>query len=421
MHSPQPLGPTTASERIDALDILRGFALLGILVVNMGLFSFPFIAQITGTPRGEGALDRLAEFLIAWLATGKFYPLFSLLFGLGMTLQMERIQAAGGRPARFMVRRMLVLMVFGLIHALLIWNGDILFVYAIAGLLLLLFRNVPARNLLIWAGVLVAIPVVLGVGGGLLGLAMGGASAANAPGMREFNALLQDLERRTIETYARGTWGEIFVWRAVEWLIVMIFSAFGTWLHVLALFLVGMYFGKRQVFQQLEAHLPMFRRGVRIGLGVGLPASFALTWLARAGGGDFTSPLFGLWATLGLIVGPVLAFGYLSGLVLLTRRDSWRRWFAPLAAAGRMALSNYIMQSVVCTLIFYSFGLGLFGQVGAFAGLVLSIVIWLVHLPISVAWLSQFRFGPLEWLWRSLTYGRLQKLRKAAVHSPATS
>jgi uncharacterized protein len=320
-----------------------------------------------------------------------------------------------------MVRRMLALMTLGLVHALLIWNGDILFIYAINGLLLLLFRNVPARNLLIWAGVLVAIPVVLGVGGGLLGVAMGGASAANAPGMREFTALLRDLEQRSIETYARGTWGQIFVWRAVEWLIVTILSVLGAWLHILALFLVGMYFGKRQIFQRLEAHLPLFRRGVRIGLGAGLPASFALAWLARTSGGDFTSPLAGVWPTLGLIVGPVLTLGYLSGFVLLAQRKSWRWRLAPLAAAGRMALSNYIMQSVICTLIFYSFGLGLFGQVGAFAGLAISIAIWVVQLPISVAWLSWFHFGPLEWVWRSLTYGRPQRLRKAAGYSPATS
>jgi len=104
----------------------------------------------------------------------------------------------------------------------------------------------------------------------------------------------------------------------------------------------------------------------------------------------------------------------------LAQRESWRRRLAPLAAAGRMALTNYIMQSVICTLIFYSFGLGLFGQVGAFAGLAISIAIWLAQLPISAAWLSRFRFGPLEWVWRSLTYGRRQGLSQAAGYSPTT-
>jgi uncharacterized protein len=158
------IAPTAARERIDLLDILRGFALLGILIVNMGIFSFPFIAQITRTPRGDSTLDHATELLIAALATGKFYPLFAFLFGLGMWMQMERIQEAGGSPGRFMVRRLLVLMGFGLAHALLIWNGDILFVYALVGLAALLFRKVQPRTLLIWAGILIAIPVIIGAG-----------------------------------------------------------------------------------------------------------------------------------------------------------------------------------------------------------------------------------------------------------------
>ncbi|MDW8234903.1 MAG: DUF418 domain-containing protein, partial [Roseiflexaceae bacterium] len=114
------IAPTPTHERIDLLDILRGFALLGILIVNMGIFSFPFLAAFTGTPRGDSALDHAVEFLTHALATGKFYPLFSFLFGVGMWLQMERVEEAGGAPARFMVRRLLVLMGFGLAHALLI-------------------------------------------------------------------------------------------------------------------------------------------------------------------------------------------------------------------------------------------------------------------------------------------------------------
>ncbi|MCS6848519.1 MAG: DUF418 domain-containing protein [Anaerolineae bacterium] len=416
MNTSQPIQPTTASERIDVLDILRGFALLGILAVNMAIFSFPLISQFIGTPRGDGALDRVAEFLVTWLATSKFYPLFAFLFGLGMTLQMERIQAAGGGPARFIVRRLLVLMIFGLIHALLIWNGDVLFIYAITGLVLVLFRNVPPRNLLIWAGVLIAIPVVFNLGSVVLGALSAGASAE---GMRVFDDLTQDLERRALETYARGTWGQIFVWRAIEWLITLALFLFNSWLQILALFLIGMYFAKRQIFQHLDEHLPLFRRGLRIGLGVGLPANFVVAWIAHVGERDLASPLFGLWAVLLLVFGPVLTFGYISAFVLLARQAAWHKRFAPLAAAGRMALSNYIMQSVVCTLIFYSYGLGLFGQVGAFAGLLLSVAIWLIQLPVSVAWLSRFRFGPLEWLWRTLTYGKAQPILKSSAPSPA--
>lgn len=201
----QSITPTPAHERIDLFDILRGSALLGILIVNMGIFSFPYIAQFTRTPRGDSVLDYATEFLIMALATGKFYPLFSFLFGLGMWMQIERIQAVGGNPGRFMVRRLLVLMGFGLIHALLIWNGDILFVYALVGLVALLFRKVQPRTLLIWAGVLVAIPVIFGTGFVALGTLLAGDMSGAAEGM----AMFRDLEQRTIEIYARGSWGDL--------------------------------------------------------------------------------------------------------------------------------------------------------------------------------------------------------------------
>lgn len=420
MHLSRPLTPTTAGERLDVLDILRGFALLGILLVNMGIFSFPVLAQITGTPRGDGALDRAAGFAVIWLATGKFYPLFSLLFGAGMALQMTRIEERGGQVGRFMARRLLILTGFGLLHVLLIWNGDVLFVYGLVGLALVLFRRLDPRQLLIWAGVLFALPVTLGlVGAGSTAL-LGGFSFGATPGF-DPNAFLLDLQKRAIEVYGGGTWGEILVWRAIEWLVFTLIGLFGgQWLVLLALFIVGMYFVKRGNLQDMARRLPTFRRGLRVGLGIGLPANFLVALVFTSGGDPLTSPLFSLAQTVLWIVGPLLTIGYISAFVLLTQSETWRRRFAPLAAAGRMALSNYIMQSVVCTLIFYSYGLGLYGQVGAFASVLLGVIIWLAQILLSVLWLRRFRFGPLEWLWRTLTYGRTQPMLKPAT-SPATS
>jgi uncharacterized protein len=134
---------------------------------------------------------------------------------------------------------------------------------------------------------------------------------------------------------------------------------------------------------------------------------------------DLSSLLAGLWPIPTLIAGPVLSYGYLALFVTLTRTDAWRRRLQPLAAAGRMALSNYITQSIICTLIFYSYGLGLFGQVGAFVGLVISVTIWLVQLGVSVVWLKRFRYGPLEWAWRSLTYGKRQTMALPASRPSA--
>jgi|GEM_PF-3635900 len=138
-----------------------------------------------------------------------------------------------------------------------------------------------------------------------------------------------------------------------------------------------------------------------------------------SGMADLSSPLAGLWQILTLIAGPVLSYGYLALIVTLTRTESWRHRLQPLAAAGRMALSNYITQSIICTLIFYSYGLGLSGQVGAFVGLVISATIWLAQLGVSVIWLKRFRFGPMEWAWRSLTYGKLQTMALPASRGAA--
>jgi len=150
---------------------------------------------------------------------------------------------------------------------------------------------------------------------------------------------------------------------------------------------------------------------------VGLIANLVLAWQTQVT--DPSSPLAGLWPVLILVAGPILSYGYLALFVTLTRTDVWRHRLQPLAAAGRMALSNYISQSIICTLIFYSYGLGLFGQVGAFAGLLISIVIWVVQPGISLLWLRYFQYGPLEWAWRSLTYGESQTITLPA-NRPST-
>jgi len=308
---------------------------------------------------------------------------------------------------------------FGLLHALLIWNGDILFIYGLTGLALVLFRKLEPKMLLIWAGVLFAIPFVLALLSAGSTALLGGMAAGGAQGF-DTMGFLREFEQRAIQVYGSGTWSEIFVWRAIEWLIFLVFTLFGQWLQLLALFLVGMVFIKRGYLQNTSEHLPLFRRGLRLGLGIGLPANFIIA-LLDASGSSMTSVLPALGQAMALLAGPLLTLGYISAFVLLTQSEAWRQRCAPLAAAGRMALSNYLVQSIVCTLIFYSFGLGLYGQVGAFAGLVLSVVIWLVQLPISMLWLSKFRFGPFEWLWRTLTYGKAQPMSKQARPEPALS
>jgi uncharacterized protein len=403
--------PVTETERIDLIDILRGFALLGILSVNMAFFSHPLLATASGLARGSGALDTLAEFVVAWLATGKFYPLFSFLFGLGVSIQLERAAARSLDFRRYFVRRMLILLGFGLAHALLVWNGDILVVYAIVGLLLFLLRNARPRTLLIWAAILFAILLAVGLGNAIVSiaviLAMGPALAS-----LDIAASLDVINRLAIETYARGSWGQIFIWRAVEWLVMALSSLFNAGPHIFGLFMLGLYAGKTRLLSDAQAHANLLRKALVWGLLIGLPANLLLALARSSANGNMLSPLLLLTQPLLLLCGPLLTAGYIGLFAMLARGPARLGLLQPLAAAGRMALSNYLMQSIICTTVFYSYGLGLFGKVGAFAGLALTLGLWLAQLIFSLLWLRAFRFGPMEWLWRSLTYGRRQPMRR---------
>jgi uncharacterized protein len=409
------MNPVSKEQRIEVVDILRGFALLGILLVNMALYSFPLISEFTGTPRGTGMLDGAADFVVTWLAAAKFFGLFSFLFGLGMSFQMARFQDRGKDAVKFMVRRLLILAAFGLAHALFIWNGDILFIYGVLALIAVAFRNAKPGTLLIVAGILVAIPVAILVLGALASLTF---SVIGEPPVADTapNATLLDLERRTLETYRDGTLGQIFIWRAIEWFVLAFILFLVVGFDVEALFLLGLYFGKRGIFQNVEHYLPLFKKGMLFGFGMGLPMNFLAAWTS--------SDTHSLWASVGpvllLAFGPVLTGGYISALVILAQNKIWRDLLSPLAAAGRMALTNYLIQSIVCTLIFYSYGLGLYGHVGAAAGVVLSVAIWLIQLRVSVAWFGRFQFGPMEWLWRTLSYDKAQSMRKPILKTSLT-
>ena len=408
------LAPVSERERIQVIDALRGFALLGILLVNMGLFSAPFIGFVMGIPRGETSLDRAAEFGVLWLATGKFYPLFSFLFGLGMSIQMTRATKSGVNFARRYARRLLVLLVFGMAHALLLWNGDILFIYALVGFVLMLFRNARPKTLLIWAVALLALSFATAILSAIANAVFLSAMPMDAMSMGGFDldAFLKDLYAQTVAVYGRGAWAQIFVWRAIEWTITLIAFMFNSALQILGLFLLGLYAGRTGLLQYPDAHRRLFVIGARVALPVGLAANALIAWVTVREGSALTSGLMLLAQAFQLVFGPLLTFGYLSAIVLLSEQAQARRLMAPLSAAGRMALSNYLTQSVICTTIFYSYGLGLYGQVGAAAGVLLSLVIWAIQLPVSMIWLRFFQFGPMEWAWRALTYGKAPAMRR---------
>lgn len=397
---PPGLEPVQARERIQTLDSLRGLAVLGILLVNMGGYSRPEYFPVGQV--WPGLADRAATWLIVFLAQGKFLTLFSLLFGLGLVVQMERAEARGARFAPLYARRLLVLLLLGLAHALLLWDGDILHTYALAGFLLLLFRKRSPKTLLRSALICWLLPFLLISAVTALSLYHHFEPQAANRFITVDTGEDQKAMAEELRVYTHGTVGEMVKQRANnllwDWLVDP---------YVLALLLLGMYAGRRGILQDVAAHEPFLRRVRWRGLWIGLAGNLLFAW----GGSLDPSPdsvrqsvgaLCALWA------GPSLSFCYAATLALLAQAEVWRRRLAPLAAVGQMALTNYLLQSLICTTIFYSYGLKLYGGLRPVNGLWLTLAIYAAQVWWSGWWLRRFRFGPVAWLWRSLTYGQRQ-------------
>jgi uncharacterized protein len=394
------IGPALRQERIDAIDMLRGVAILGILIVNMGLFSRP-----------EGsAVDGTVERLILFFAQEKFKALFSFLFGVGLAVQMMRAEGRGARFLPLYARRLCVLFFIGIAHFLFLWDGDILHDYALLGGVLLLFRHRSPKTLLVGASVLLAIPMLfygITTYSSLTGRVdpevkawiayeTGGGSADDGT-MDDFS-----------DAYSRGSYAEMIALRASE--LPRDLSPDTDDAYVLAIFLLGLYAGRRRIFHDIPAHLPFIRRVQRWGLMIGVAGNAAF-----AVGGSFEPSPTSVTQNVGrlclVVAAPALMLFFASSVMLLTQRETWRRRLAPLAAVGRTALSNYLLQSLICTTIFYGYGLALFGKVSPTLGLLLTVAVFLIQIPLSVWWLRRFQFGPIEWLWRSLTYWKRQPMR----------
>ena len=409
------VAPVQQAERIEIVDILRGFALFGILLVNMALFSYPFQSILFPAAPEMPWYDRAATWLIHFLGEGKFYALFSMLFGLGMILLMERIEARGRRFVPFYMRRLLALLLIGLVHAFLIWPGDILIIYALLGFPLLLFRKARPRTLLIWAVILIAIPLLfMAAATGLV--ALGSMTPEGAQQIGQSFAVtkagyLADVARG-VEVYAGGNFLEITAQRAYDYMSIGLISLFALGFNVLAMFLVGAWFGKRRVFHDLDAHRPLLRRLLLWGLAVGLLGNAMYATLIM-GIPRYDASIDLLIATVAQGIGaPLLMLAYVAAIALLALRPTWGRRLSVLAPVGQMALTNYLLESIIGTLIFYGYGLALFGRVGAAWGIVLTVAIYLLLIPFSHWWMKRFLYGPAEWLWRSLTYWKPQPMRR---------
>lgn len=414
-------GPIAPHERIEIVDILRGFAIFGILLVNMLFFAHPVYRAAIDTGPWANPLDQAASLLIAFFAQGKFFTLFSLLFGLGLAIQLQRSQDKGRSAVPLYVRRLLALLLIGLAHVILLWWGDILTYYALLGFVLLLFRNTAPRRLLRWAVVFLAIPLVMTAGS----VALFELARTTPEGGAQLEAVLAETEaqfraayEQALAVYRSRDFAAMIPQRMADWAFATTGVISGGMLFlVLAMFLVGLYIGKRQLLHNAAEHLPLFRRVLAWGAVIGIIGNLLYVTLAHG-----ASPLELTWGTLiglaGFLIGaPALSLAYATGLVMLAQNAIWHKLLAPLAAVGRTALSNYLLQTLICTTIFYGYGLGLYGQIGPAAGLGLTVAIFGLQIPLSNWWVKRFRFGPFEWLWRSLTYGKVQPLRLDSVRA----
>jgi len=401
--------PVSAQERVRLLDALRGFAILGILLANMLLFSgYVFLTHESAAELTTATADHIAVFLIDALVDGKFYSLFSFLFGVGFAIQLMRAEKRNDQFVSLFRRRLLILLFIGLAHGYLLWYGDILSIYALTGFLLIPFRGRADRTLLFWAVILLAVPIILYALMIVLRIPDPYAAIGNAEGDPDLV--------RTINTFAHGSYFQIFkenLWGlAYRYADLLYTSRFP---KVLGMFLLGFCAGRHGIFLQIENYLPLIRRAFKWGMAFGLIGNLALAVL-RTVGPDAPPSFTGLLQTIAYAVGvPSPCLFYIAALTLLWRRPVWQRRLGALVPVGQMALSNYLLQTLICVTIFYGYGFGMFGRVGAALGTALGGLIVLIQRALSAWWLRRFDYGPVEWVWRQLTYRRRLPLRHRSL------
>jgi len=412
--------PVSGRERIYTLDVIRGFALLGIFIMNMPWFNTSFYAGTDGTELWPGWWDQWTNTATDVLFAGKFNSMFSMLFAIGFTIQLGRLEARDpGHAVTTYLRRIFWLFVFGAIHMCVFWTGDVLHMYALFGLVLLAIRRAPEKVL--WT--LFACCLLLPVGMMLQRLltfvpADRAAIVASshlwevsnnaAYGHGSFLDAMREHTRETINLYT------------APWQLRSVVNFYA---QIFATMILGLILGRRQFFQDSARHLPFVRR---------------LQWWALAGGiaagavfavwenttTDFVTPSpFRLIAGICFWVCRVLVMiFYVATIVRCVHNEKIRPRLNAFATAGRMPLTNYLMQTAIATTLFYGWGFGLWGKIGYAFDLGLAVAIFFaVQVPLSYWWLKRFELGPMEFVWRRLTYGHASMKRTAVAETPAPS
>ncbi len=413
------MAETAGGERIATLDIVRGVAVMGILAMNIVAFAMPQAAYLNPTAIGPPSPADLASWIFSFiLVDGKMRGLFSFLFGASLLLVVERAEGAGRSGAAIHYRRMAWLLLFGLVHYYLIWWGDILSLYAPVGMVAFLFRRMAPATL-VRIGIMLVVLQFLLFSGFTLSL-FSDAAAASAPGasraaIESWAHTQEGIGRYTpaqlhdIFAVYRSSWTTIFRANLAENAMGPVNELWQFGGETLAYMLFGMAALKSGFLAGAWSD-QRYRQAAAIGFGIGIPAYAALAWvIVRA---DFAVPtLVAASIAAPVLIRPLMIVATASLVILATRGGG--PLVARIAAAGRAAFTNYLGTSLVMTTLFYGFGVGLYGQLSRIALWLPVIVMWGVMLLWSKPWLDRFRYGPFEWLWRSLARWRWQPMRRA--------
>jgi uncharacterized protein len=420
------IAPVTSEDRIALLDALRGLALFSIAIVHFGeqyLGAMPPPGHMSYT--GQHAIDKILEAFLFIFIRGKGFSLFSFLFGVSFALQMQRAERKWGRDFRpRFAWRLMVLAAIGGLHSL-VYAGDILMIYALLGMPLLLFYHVRDR----WLWV---IAIVLLVGAPRL-FAQVTVPRPDEAARRGWVRHNEDIATRHWEAAKHGPFSALVANNATEMVRPRLWFQFGPFsrgYQTFALFLLGLWAGRRRILENVTPHLARFRKAFwwTFAPGLVLPViaflvASAVIASGKAGGSGGDSqggmPDLRSWGfVLGLCAYDVWNFAmtmfYVAAFVLLFQRPSPQRLLRRLVPVGRMALTSYLLQTIAGAFMFFSVGLGLLGDVGDRVTVPVGALVFVALAWVSRVWLTRFAYGPVEWIWRSTTFLRVQPFRKAA-------
>jgi uncharacterized protein len=405
MSSLPESAPIASSDRVAELDVLRGVALFGVFLANLFGFARGGVmatqAQLEMLP--TAGYDAALNGVIFWLVVDKANTLFAFLFGLGFYLQMTRLTERGADFTRIYLRRISVLLIAGIAHLLFLWTWDILHIYGAAAFALFAFRRARSRTLIVWG-------VLFALFGRTVQEALVQLGLLGDPGNWPWPYSDEAVHLRQQLSLAGDYVGLVKAFIGYTYVDYIITGGFIGWLsYALGRFLIGAWVGRQGWLQNASRYAPQFRRVMKITLPIGLIAE-GLTVLMNRHAEGAEMPGLGVLATsLHFFSMPVLATGYVCAIVSGLHTPLGRKLLSPFAASGRMALTNYVTQSFVYAFVLFGVGpgLALAGHIGTTIVVAIVIVIYALQIAFSRWWLSRHRYGPLEWGWRTATYGRL--------------